>query len=894
MIDSLNPSKSREAKSFMSLLMKGAERLPHATKASLITRYDHIYGDLGGQRSLTDELVQEYLSDPTSINEGTKYNYILALETYFATICNLVSAAAVSGNPTEFLSGLHLLTPADFKSTFSSVVQGDFHQQRGVSHFKNAANLGWFIDCLDTAEIHSALFITSELKRIWRDTNFLTGISDPIQIIHEAIFPKNLMHITGQFYTPPWLARLLIEDSGWTPEKTLIDPFCGSGVFLVCALEHAQKLGYSLKNVFPKIAGVDLNPSAYIAARTNLLLFAAKSGIKDFSSLSINLLCADSLAPAVTMGTKNKSDLLDMNNQNLVIDGEIIDVDPTSFSANEQTYEELSKIGFATNVWLVKEKLNNTGKRQRPAVATAKERKIIEQLAVFLIKKADFVITNPPWVGWEYMSRPYRSYLNPAWTVYNLFEQRGLEASFLKEDLSTLCVAVACDHYLRNLGEAAFVLRPATMKSDMTARGLRRLSVFSDQDHLNLKEIRDLGDIKVFGTASAPAATWYLSKGSETSFPVPVKQWNRKISRWQPNTRDTLENVSENITETLLVCSPIDPDKKSSRWSIGSGQVTEYRQEILGTNNYEPRIGFFTGGANAIFYMNHISKVTANLSQYENITERAKKKAEKVIAPLEHGLIYKALRGRDLLHWKLTPEVWVLCPHTKDTKMYPIPEKTLCAEYPNAYKYLSERKDVLADRNGFAGWEKKIHKDFYYTLQRIGAYTFAPYKVCWSYIASDFIIAVAGPDERGMPLFPNDKVVFIPFDEPEPAYFVAGILSSSPFRSAVVSSISARQISANVIKHYNIPEYDPKDKLHRSISHACKDGHSAMANNDLDLAIACFENIDLLSAQLFGLSKKQISAFREMLQRKLGYFPFKTIRHSSSESIENSTQKRVA
>ena len=71
--------------------------------------------------------------------------------------------------------------------------------------------------------------------------------------------------------------------------------------------------------------------------------------------------------------------------------------------------------------------------------------------------------------------------------------------------------------------------------------------------------------------------------------------------------------------------------------------------------------------------------------------------------------------------------------------MYPIEEPELKSAYPNAYSYLSSMRSVLTERQGFAGWEENYFRNVLYS-QRIGEYTFAPYKVCWKYIASEFTV----------------------------------------------------------------------------------------------------------------------------------------------------------
>jgi hypothetical protein len=246
-------------------------------------------------------------------------------------------------------------------------------------------------------------------------------------------------------------------------------------------------------------------------------------------------------------------------------------------------------------------------------------------------------------------------------------------------------------------------------------------------------------------------------------------------------------------------------------------------RRLRGSNQYTPRMGVFTGGANAVFYLQRSSDSARH--RYVNITARSKRKVPQVEVDVEQRLVHSIARGRDIGMWQCHPDVFLLIPHTKASQMYPIAERDLESEYPQAYRYLCTMKEALQARNGFANWEKKIHLQHFYTLQRIGAYTFAPYKVCWKYIANEFTICVLESDGEGKIIVPNDKVMFIPLDDPLEAYFVAGFLSSELVRHYVNAVIEKRQISTRVIKSLAIPAYDRECESHQIIGDLCRRGH---------------------------------------------------------------------
>jgi len=874
MLDLVDPKKNDAIHSFVSHLAAAAGQLPRSQRANIDTRYTHIYGELKGQRALQSDnyLVPQSVS---SDERHSNYSAIIAFEAYFSILCNLISASAITDKPAEFLRSARTSGNARRNKMLVSIAAGQFHADNGLSHYKDLFDLNFIEDNLPASLSDSVEHLYASAETFWSD-NVLSAALDPMQLIHDRVFPKNLCHVTGQFYTPPWLCELLLGDITIDRESTIIDPFCGSGAFLISALQKLKDVGVAAEEANARILGIDLSPSACLATRTNIVLNSIRHGMSDPSTIVLNVICADALAPAVTEGNKLGQDMFANRDIKVTIDGDVIKINPKAPEEVSLTADILKRYNISTESWIrqspppVTSHLN----KQKEAL-NGKARKIAEQLAVYNLSKASVLATNPPWVGWEYMSRPYRDYLTPAWNVYSLFEQRGLEASFLKEDLSTLCVATATDLYLREGGDATLLLRPATMQSDLTARGLRRLTIFRDREHLNLTLIREFEDMKVFGNAATHVAAWLVKKGSQTEFPIPVEKWSRKTKRWQPAQTMTLREVRKNIELTTPVCSPADPGRQTGRWSISTLSTSRQKDRLIGSNDLQPRIGFFTGGANAVYYMRKVGQSRA-LTEYENVTERAKRNVPKVRVMLEDGLIYEVIRGRDISYWSASPEVSVLCPHTRETKMYPILEPELKKHYPKAYEYLTSLKQLLKTRNGFAGWEKNIHKEHFYTLQRLGDYSFAPYKVCWKYIAGDFIISVVGPDASGRPRLPNDKVVFIPFEQEDAAYFCAALLSSSPIRYSVVSSMSARQISASIIKQYKIPQFSRISKLHREIAKCCLSGHKFIRLGQSEEAIVQHRMMDTFVGKLYDFDPTQMDHFISALTGKLRYFPFST------------------
>lgn len=815
---------SLEAPGAIAAIADAASRMPVATKAFWTTRLNHVYGDMGGQRAVSLHHVSETNSGDNSPDHSDTTNVVIALEMYYSLVCILLAAAALRRSPAQYLNEILSSNPEKFKRNLEDLLDGRVFEQFGIYGFRNSLDAEWLPESLSTNNLESLSKSMRFLADAWNEKTLIIPGLDPLQQFHKVILPKNLMHITGQFYSPEWLAQLLIDDIDYTGEGRIIDPFCGSGVFLLVALEKALSQGLSVESALKNVLGIDLNPSACVAARCNIVMWLANREPLLKEPVSLNILNADSITPAVIKGqSKNGSD-----GAHICVDGSMVSVSREIISRSGSYAEALKGYGLDLSNWSERPLTKMHGSTE----IGHRDRRITEQLFLFGLKPAQFLATNPPWVGWEYMSRPYRSEVQPAWDAYDLFTAKGLDAAFLKEDLSTLAMVSAWDLYLKDKGKSCAVLKPSTMKADLTGKGIRRLRLPSNGTPLRLGGVREFERMKVFSDAQTETCAWLVEKGEETKFPVPVNSWKQETRRWAPDSFSQVNEVVENIRKSRFLLQPTDPKDSESRWMIVKNKDITNLSAIRGTNEFKPRMGVFTGGANAVFYFERNDRIDTpkGVSSWTNIVHRAKRAAPQRTVKLEDQIVRKVVRGRDIEMWRAIPEVFMLFPHDSRTGMYPLAEEKLSSNFPQAWKYLTESVDILKSRKGFAGWEKKIHQQYYYTLQRVGEYTFAPFKVCWKYVCSEFTVCVLGSRDAENEFIPNDKVMFIPFDSEIEAYYVGGVLSSKIVRQYVHSCMSSRQISTSIIKNVSIPHFDYEDKDMCEIARLCKAGHELAAS----------------------------------------------------------------
>ncbi|MFH0770085.1 MAG: N-6 DNA methylase [Candidatus Peregrinibacteria bacterium] len=84
----------------------------------------------------------------------------------------------------------------------------------------------------------------------------------------------------GQFFTPKAIVKYLIRSTQYTPEQSIADISCGSGRFLLGALETMIQKSMDLSHIQASIYGFDIDPILVRIALANVRGCLAKNGYK--------------------------------------------------------------------------------------------------------------------------------------------------------------------------------------------------------------------------------------------------------------------------------------------------------------------------------------------------------------------------------------------------------------------------------------------------------------------------------------------------------------------------------------------------------------------------------------------------------------------------------------
>lgn len=743
---------------------------------------------------------------------------------------------------------------------FRPVLTGQAFQAAGVANYCYEDWFCWVVKYWDEEMEVLCRTVQTLLqeKEIGREAFFRTFRPGDLKAVYEAVLPREIRHALGEFYTPDWLADWILDKAVGdrdTAATRILDPTCGAGTFLLHALSRSRR--ESGRAAVEMVCGFDINALAVLTAKAGCL---AEIGQTETGQVLLPVYHYDVINVPFWKG------------ENLVVDTGcgIVCTVPGTLCRLACAPGGFDASRFLQALCSDPSEEAQTLFDQLCAYDAFNTRLIVNlllnRIRAAAVPPAQVVVGNPPWINWEYLPAEYKKKSQHLWPAYGLFDLRGRDLSFSKEDISVLVTYLVLHRCVEERGVLCFLLKQALFKSNQNAMGFRRFAVGPAGTPVRVMEVEDLSALQPFPDLHVPSAVVRMKKGEPNRYPVPYRLWRGKRGFVQKSRQQgaDLEAVAPFLSATEMVAFPASRDDPTSVWVNVPEQIAPEVGKLLGNNGYKGRTGVFTGGGNGVYYLQAEEKTAAGRLRVHNLVERAKRAVPQVEAEIEPDFVYPVVQGSDLSQWNFTTRAYFLCPHTPEGKMWPVAEEEMTERWPLTYAYLKQFRTALLSRKGFAGWEKEIQRQRFYAVMRVGEYTFSRYKVAWRYIAKSMVAAVITDTDdpflgRRMCL-PNEKAVYVATEDAGEAYYLCGILTSSPVKYCVRCYMNPTSISAHVIDKLNIPTYDAANPLHRRISALCLAGHCCGSEAERQ---AVQTAIDAAAGALYQIPADAVAAMRQ-------------------------------
>jgi SAM-dependent methyltransferase len=723
--------------------------------------------------------------------------------------------------------------------------------------------------------------------------------------LYQYLLPRELRHDLGEFYTPDWLAEVVLNDLGYAgkPEMRVLDPACGSGTFLVLTIRRIRDYAQSsmtsrakgerelLNHIIENVVGFDLNPLAVISARTNYLL-ALGNLARYMSGKDIPVYICDSVLTPQSQRTQKRplahqKDIPVPSAQKefwipeeLVDKGKLDELCRLLEHCIEAKYDENEFISLTHPQLKWEDPLTEQSLVELYKKVLQLKKEGRNGLWARIIKNAfapvfratlpfDYVVGNPPWVRWGYLSDEYREATKKLWVDYGLFSLKGMAARLGggEKDFSMLFVYACTDYYLREGGHLGFVITQEVFKAKGAGEGFKRFRLREEGAYLKVLKAGDLVAVKPFENAANKTATIILEKGVETCYPVFYTVWHRNKGVGNIDTGTSLSDVLQLTTREELQAAPIED--KTSSWQTAHVQEGSALVKLRGENPHKAKIGARVEPY-GIFWLKLKDVRSDGMLVMENLPELGKRDIKKVDnINLEPDLVYPAVRGKDIRRWQVSNEIYVLIVQDPSSKKG-YPESRVKTEWPETYGYLQQFEAQLRDRANFIKYYEP--SDPFYSQFNISDYTFKPHKVVWKRMANDLVAAVVSTfatpfgDKVGIG---TDTTSLIPFEDEAEAHYVCALINSSLVGAFIRSFSSAGRGfgTPSILEYFSIPTFNSDNPLHQTLSTLSKQAHQlASQGKTRELELRQVEKeIDGQAAKIWGLNDSelaQISSFR--------------------------------
>jgi SAM-dependent methyltransferase len=480
------------------------------------------------------------------------------------------------------------------KDKLLSAMNGEYFAKYGVRNLIEEDFFSWI---LHENIVNEALELFMGIAKELLKYDLAQINEDFFKEIYENIVERGQRHRIGEYYTPEWLAELVLREVlnlWWNRSNEpprILDPACGSGTFLVNAIhimkEELKHKGWSQEDILnytlASIVGVDINPPAATIARANYLFALGELLGYRKGSITIPVYVADSIKLPEIKKTLHGGGTpvyeYEVNGVRLQIPVKVakdsarfgrvlaafkesIDAYRT-FGNGRKRSEALKQFermlqGVVTQAELAI--LKNTLNNILTLIDDKKDSIWVYMLSNIYIpvalseSKFSIIVGNPPWVIMRYIeNKEYQDFIKKQLISYGLLLSDQIHL-FTAIEIATLFFCRVSDLYLKDESVIGFIMPRTVLTGSLQHEEFKKFK----NPSMTLHKILDLEDVSPL--FNVPACALIASKGGKTEYPVPARRFSGRL----PEKNLRLAEATQYLkAEDYLYQPPQIPQRKS-------------------------------------------------------------------------------------------------------------------------------------------------------------------------------------------------------------------------------------------------------------------------------------------------------------------------------------------
>ena len=506
------------------------------------------------KRQLWQNLLMAALGEIASTPD--QLDDLFVRHTYLSAVIGMVVQASfgidiyqlAETNPTDLLHG------RDFRNGtgLQGVVESDF--------------FAW------PAEVGGLPLLKTLARRVAR-FDWQQAPNDVAAILYETVIPPDERRQLGEYYTPDWLARTIVQEVVTDPlDQYVLDPACGSGTFVAEAVTHfieaANNTALDPKEVLEwlrfSVVGIDVHPvavhlarAAWVLAAQPAILAAVEDGFA--SNVTVPIYLGDALQLRFRTG-----DMFAQHNVTVQVEDEQNTelAFPVSLVERAETFDALMgdvaeaiESGDDPFLALDDQNITDVGERRtlQETIAAMQHlhsegrnhiwayytRNLVRPIALSR-SKVDVIVGNPPWLSYRNTVSTLRSELErQSRNIYGIWTG-GRYAG--RQDVAGLFFARCADLYLRDGGIIGMVMphsalqagqyskwRTGNWQAKASGRGRIRTPGRILSMDLGYKRAWDLEGLEPNTFFPVPASVVFARRGGEDGKALPLAS---EVERW--------------------------------------------------------------------------------------------------------------------------------------------------------------------------------------------------------------------------------------------------------------------------------------------------------------------------------------------------------------------------
>jgi len=438
-----------------------------------------------------------------------------------------------------------LFPKATHDNTFRrGLMNGDFFRNHNI---QNLAEPDFFSWALGTKAEGAFFDFLGNLFHRLSEFEWTRVDEDLLKMLYQELVDPDDRQLLGEFYTPDWLAELTLEKIGYHT-GTLLDPACGSGTFLFCAIRrlraHGLKGNKLVQEAVNSITGIDVHPVAALMAKANILLALAGELSGYSGDISLRVYLADTLltgedakrrALRVAVGEREEfliplDSLENGRDLDSLIDKMAYFASRGVSSRDAEARAEKGLTGLLEGytphenfLWRENFHLMVRLLQQDRDTVWAFILKNAYRPAYLRRQKVDVIVANPPWLSLrDIRDATYKAKVKELAFRYKLLEKKDRKL-FTQLDTATVFFEHAQREFLREGGAMAFVMP--------------RSVILAAKQHLAFQRggftaILDFGEVK--GLFKVPTCV-LIRNGKVSHREIPITRWTGDLARGNRN-----------------------------------------------------------------------------------------------------------------------------------------------------------------------------------------------------------------------------------------------------------------------------------------------------------------------------------------------------------------------